>query len=381
MNQLLVENNVASKSNIYNKLYTFVFVLTIIHLIFFPFGNKLLLNIIRIPALFAIFAVLLKKLSGGTVNKIYFIFFLFVLIPIIINLLDIGFLNIDIDTIISIISIISYLGLVATSDEILINKKLLNLLYFGSIFLSLVFIIYSFMPFAYSTDEGHYSPFLTLGMHNSNAAGVYIFLVYSLIIITLQSRRNKIVPVILALCLLYLIYLTNSRAVFVASILLPVISLVRHRKLPNLVILIACLIPFLFVPAYLALNEVMDNIDIMGKTLFSGRQETFIKYIESIHYPYQVVFGSFRTFIFQNAHNGPLAIFVSIGTIGILGFYGTFLYTLLKSNNSATSQTATYAIIVILTCFIHSCGEAVLFLGGFPGLTFMYTFFILSHSK
>ena len=52
----------------------------------------------------------------------------------------------------------------------------------------------------------------------------------------------------------------------------------------------------------------------------------------------------------------------------------------MRLNRSSSTYESRLAIFVLCACFIHSCGESALFLGGFPGISFMFVFYVLANA-
>lgn len=119
---------------------------------------------------------------------------------------------------------------------------------------------------------------------------------------------------------------------------------------------------------------------IMGKSLFSGRQGTFTDYLSLLRTNFQWIVGNLGEASFANAHNAPLAHLCSTGLLGTILFYGMMLKKTLAccENDNPVARTA---LICILGLFIQSSGEASIFLGGFPGIEFVYVLFYLAGRK
>ena len=90
------------------------------------------------------------------------------------------------------------------------------------------------------------------------------------------------------------------------------------------------------------------------------------------------VVGTFAHNPFNNAHNAPLSIFVSLGAIGCFAFFYILINRLKLDNTLVCSFTAKAAIYAIIAIFIESCGEASLFLGGFPCVIFFFIIYVFA---
>ena len=54
---------------------------------------------------------------------------------------------------------------------------------------------------------------------------------------------------------------------------------------------------------------------------------------------------------------------------------------LMKARNNRCSVASRFAFFVIIGCFVQASGEASLFLGGFPSITYIFLFYVLMNSK
>ena len=83
----------------------------------------------------------------------------------------------------------------------------------------------------------------------------------------------------------------------------------------------------------------------------------------------------------QNAHNAPLAVLCSLGVIGAVLFFGLFYRAVWTNNTAINHPTARTSVAALLAICVASCGEASMFLGGFPGVGFMFLFLWLSNYR
>lgn len=288
------------------------------------------------------------------------------------------------DIVLSVFSVFCQLLLIIICSTIQVDNTLRKSIYRISLLGAAVLTIHSIAP--YSNFTGTFTAiYLTYGFSNSNFAGITTFLIYSALCMTSDFNRKRSTFITLSVCcwLLYLIFLTNCRSALVAALLVPIamIFLSRHR-LPNLLLYIACIVPFIFVPLYLNFTDnITENVEVMGKGVVSGREIVFRLYLDRIEEDYQYIIGTFDHIPFHNAHNGPLSYFISIGAIGTLCVFGIWIDKLRRCNTLATSSNAKCAVFVILSVFIESCGEASLFLGGFPSIAYLFIFYVMAASR
>ena len=283
-------------------------------------------------------------------------------------------------------AIVCYFSLywvIALNDTFSQSLKKIESIYKFAIFSGLLFSVYSFMPFAYYRDDNTISPTLTLYFGNSNVAGIYILSTLCIIVINLKSKaKNKKFIWLLLAYLLYLLWMTGARTCMIAALFVVGSAILPMRiKIPKWIVVGCFLFPIIFVPAYLILyRSGFEDLMIMGKSFFSGRQDTYVDYLSLLHTDFQWIFGNLGEAGFANAHNAPLAHLCSTGILGSTLFFGMILKKALgcSENDNPVARTA---LIGILGLFIQSSGEASIFLGGFPGIEFVYVLFYLAGRK
>lgn len=279
----------------------------------------------------------------------------------------------------AIVCYFSLFWVIALNETFARTQKAINAIYKFGICSGLLFAVYSLMPFAYYRDNNTISPTLTLYFGNSNLAGIYIFAVTCIIIIYVRNAKRKILVGLLVVYLLYLLWMTGARTCMFAAIFVVASAFLPAKiKIPKWIVVGCFAFPIIFMPVYMALfRSNYADLTIMGKALFSGRQETFVDYLSLLHNKFQWIVGNLGEVGFANAHNAPLAHLCSTGIVGTVLFYGVMLEKTLAccKNNNLVTRTA---LICILGLFIQSSGEASIFLGGFPGIEFIYVFFYLA---
>lgn len=132
---------------------------------------------------------------------------------------------------------------------------------------------------------------------------------------------------------------------------------------------------------YLSGTGNADDVQIMGKSAMSGRQFVYEEYLAKMSGMYEWIVGNLDDCKLHNAHNGPLAILASTGILGCIAYFNIFLSKLFRANKRASSHLNRLAVFIIVACFLNTCGEAALLLGGFPLIIYLFTFFIFAYSK
>ena len=96
--------------------------------------------------------------------------------------------------------------------------------------------------------------------------------------------------------------------------------------------------------------------------------------------PLQKLFGNPGTEMFSNAHNAPLSIFCSIGAVGLCLFLYGSIIRLLELNRNAVTAESRIAVACLLTVFIQSSAEALMLVGNFPAMFFLYAYLLMAQS-
>ena len=346
--------------------------------LFIPLKNTGVIHYVIWFGVLATTGNIVLTIYNNGIPKKYFAIFMILLVVVVASLLttDNEFVN---GLLYAIFCYFSLYWVVALNDTFLKNKKSLDSIYRFGVCSGVLFSIYSLMPFAYYRDNNSISPTLTLYFGNSNLTGIYIFATICIIMICIKNTKRKKMIGLLVIYLLYLLWMTGARTCMVAAIFVVVSSVLPVKfKIPKIIVWVCFLLPIMFVPVYLRLFEGgYADLMLMGKNLFSGRQDTFRDYLSLLHNNVQWLIGNLGEAGFANAHNAPLAHVCSTGLIGAILFYGVLLKKTLESsvNNSIISRTA---LICILGIYIQSSGEASIFLGGFPGIEFVYILFYLA---
>ena len=290
----------------------------------------------------------------------------------------------NIDKWFSIIAFTNLLIFIDKSECITISKKSVDYLYKTAVILTLIFIVYIFAGIANkATTNGRVwtCRYYVFNLDNSNTAGMYLYAIYCLVLMgVFEKKDKKLFNLGLLGALLYMIWRTEARTCIAATFFVTVVGILfKRRKLPKMLEIACFAFPIVFVFGYLWLfYSGFEDIAMGDKTLFSGRQETFVTYLNFIRTPIHVFFGNIGEVTFSNAHNGPLAIFCSTGLIGVVSFYYIFIKKVMKANEYSKSFMNKMAVVGILGFVIQTSGEAGILLGGFPGAPFLCSFFLLA---
>lgn len=262
------------------------------------------------------------------------------------------------------------------------SKLLFDFIYVFAVLLAVVFIIYCFTPIvntAYFKGVMRRCDYYVFNLDNSNIAGMYLFGIFSILIINISVRKYRLLNIALCCAVFYMLFRTNSRACIVAAIIVAAAAILPKKSLvPKTLIVIAWLFPILFGSLYLFVYESgFENVEILGKSLFSGRQEVFVAYLAKIKNGWHFLFGNYASASLQNAHNAPLTFYSSLGIVGAVITEIMLLINAFRINLG--SKISFMSLFAVLGLFIQSSAEAGMFLGGFPGIIFLLIFFLLAN--
>lgn len=251
-----------------------------------------------------------------------------------------------------------------------------------NIFIAILFCILSVSPYAYTHEKLTES--LNLGYSNPNATAIYIFLTIAVIFSFfnyVKLKKIKIFMLFLLGYLIYLVYLTESRTCMIVSILLVIYFIWPFKfSITRKWIIVGLVIPifFLFGYTYLYNNGYFIDLQIMGKSFYSGREVYYIGVLNDIKN--SLFFGDFGFYHLTNTHNGPLSVLSSLGIVGLILLY-IFIYksfTQLLINQSKITKIALVSIIIL---FAQSSSEAAILVGGANFTVPMATLFLIAKTK
>lgn len=370
--------------NSVNKSFRVAWVLYLIYLIERPLLNSRSLDVV-------VMVVIALVLYGAVINSSTFSFsdiliFIVIGINMILSLIyGEGVITLSLAKAIFCF-FMTYMLMVATSRS-RINKYTFDFVFICSVLASILFIVYYFTPIAYiaqnSEGERYISDSFTCNLRNPNYTGIVLYVLFGNLLINLKFRKNKVLLLLLIFAVVFLIWKTKSRTCFLSvilTVLFYISYIVRHKnnnKVNKTVILLIMLIPILFIWIYLSLYySGFQNVVILNKPLFSGREMTFVESIENVNDIIEVLIGNIFGTQLGNAHNGPLAIFTSTGLIGLILIYALYVRSINDINKG--TLVSSMCVVCILGIFIHSSAEATFMIGSTSSMIGIGSLFFLS---
>ncbi len=372
-------NLVITKDGLFRVFYSCLLCFTALYLVLAPFMPSYV-TLLRLPSLLVVMCiagtyVILRKYNLYEIAAVLIIFFIILLNCLLYPETITG------ETMYRTAGFVALVMLIFSSNAVHLDTKTIRLTYIFCIFCVVIFFGYSFSSFAH-WDTKRYISALTLGFNNPNFTGMLLFFLFSLLFIC-RPPKFVMLSYVFELIVLYLLFKTQSRTSFLSALLILLLCvLIKPKPLPKGIIMAVSIIPFLFVKGYLELyGHLLDGGIFLGKELFTGRERVYARYLDHIQTPLDYLIGHAQDEMFANAHNGPLAIFVSIGILGSICFFGILFYKLFTYNRAISNREAAAAILVLLACFVNSCGEAAAWTGGFPLLIFVYITLVFANYK
>lgn len=207
---------------------------------------------------------------------------------------------------------------------------------------------------------------LMLGYSNSNRTGAYMLLTVVLMIV-LFAREVKIwirvCTWIIEICLMYLMVLTQCRTAFLIALACLIYSVLPKTPEIGKKFSIFCVIfPAVFLVLYvLAYTQGwLSDVTILGRTIYSGRQETFVSDSQSLS-----VFGNYAAGRFVGL-NYVQAVLNTWGIVGLglcwLYYIRFFISDFLDDCDYMFSNNLSRFCFSVL--MLHGCTEASFFTGG-----------------
>lgn len=251
----------------------------------------------------------------------------------------------------SFLNLFHFLGGILIFNNIKINRKMKNFIYYICIILWCFNIRLSFNAWS-SHISGD-------SIYNPNGIAIFIFLTTIIIKFYLDKHSFKIVKVITILLYaisVYCIYITNCRTALLAFVFyllmcyIPIINklIIKYRKVfLYILMIIGILFPIFYVNMYV--NKISFEIPFMEKGLYTGRESLWYNMLESLgneNYGYTFGLGtSYYTHsgIINNFHNWYIGVLYTFGIPLFLMYY----YYLINIFSKVRRKEILYGLIAI----------------------------------
>ena len=239
--------------------------------------------------------------------------------------------------------------------------------------ISVCYVLFFIVAYLYNPTILAATGALTLGFSNPNTAGMYMYLTAIFLLLAFQNCGNKYEKLLsygLVIILDYLIAQTQCRTAFLLTLFCLICAIFPNFFHPKKKFAVACVLsPIIFYYLYMYLYKMSWNLDftILGRTIYSGRQEMFM--LQGMDFS---LFGNYA----QNFEGLNVAL-AFVNTVGVFGLCAFIIYSILfmlspfvQNSTTATSNSSYLKLICIGTIFIYGCVEVALVTGGsvFAGL-------------
>ena len=277
------------------------------------------------------------------------------------------------DSLIALLEFILMLTVWRSSRIIELTDISYKILFFAELLQGIVLIALSFSSFAYKpyVEYTSVSEELTLGFPNPNQTGIILFSTIVIILLLLRRINSKkplrVLAYIITIYLIILLIKTDARTSIFSCLIYIIfyffnIAKFIKRKHPFIISILSMIsLPFVFIYNSLSEKYSQENIMILGKKLFSGRQRVYNSVLKgwSNH-----VFGNLKDFNFQNSHNAALTILANIGIVGFALYAVYTLSELLELYKQCYKDNAFYPFLAILCLFVMGCAETAVLTSG-----------------
>ena len=273
-------------------------------------------------------------------------------------------------------------------------NKLNNVFKISFLIQAILLILFSQQSFAYEyVDDGvtRISESLTLGFNNPNLTSMIVFYVLVAIFSFQLGANSFLIKTFYAILLMFLYYLivkTDCRTTLFMSALLAFSFLLMNKTQfigilvkKKIITIVTLALPMLYCVLYVYLSHLpaLENVEFMGKPVFSGRQYLYVDLFSSLSE--NPILGLCAKYKFANAHNGMLTILLNTGFVGLF-FYLAYIYKNLRViSKGIVHPDEVFHFIAIIAIFVNSCNEAsILVSANLFYVYFMYLLVITRHN-
>ena len=242
------------------------------------------------------------------------------------------------------------------------------MLLFTNIALSVLFIYLSRSSMAYRLEGPYFTVLngdLSLGYPNPNQAAIYLFICALNLVVGFFYFKKKILKVLCAADFVYMLVLIEKTKCRTSLLLVVVfLALLIWRKQPKAMIDIFILTPLVYAVASHVAYAQFGDIQIMGETVFNGREEIFDRYFSGLD-GMKFLIGDYARFKFDNLHNAYISVAATAGIVVLLFYIRMFRMHLVQNHKLGISRGyERVAFIGFLCIILYSTTEAAGLVGG-----------------
>lgn len=199
---------------------------------------------------------------------------------------------------------------------------------------------------------------------NSNTYGLLLLAIYlhtiSLYDVVTNKKRWRVISIIITPIVLLLVWFSGCRSALLAIAFFALLlarDKMNYRQALQMLVIIGLAFPVI----YIYLSNAMENIQILGKSLFSGRQTVWMQaFVYICKSPFlgtgtNTYFRLENGLITDSAHNVYLAFCKTMGIIPMFSFIYFLFYGVKKSNVPQKIAIGRKAFLaVLLVCVVES---------------------------
>lgn len=244
--------------------------------------------------------------------------------------------------------------------------------------LTAVFLIYTFLnvPFKYTVINEYGSIVFTMGLGNPNEGSFYVMVAIMILMLRfvyIESALRKVFIVGLIGTLVYILLKLQSRTVVFCVLIFLVYGLFfSRRKAGRAVQLAFMLVPFAMIFIQIFEISTISDITILGKQINTGRNAIYGTFFNELREtPYFIILGNLCKYHFSNLHNGLLAIFASLGLVGVVLYIKIWFDQFKAAGADDGDRVRNIALFSMLIFVLHSSAEAMSAVGSLPYGIFM----------
>ncbi len=225
---------------------------------------------------------------------------------------------------------------------------------------------------------------LTLGLPNPNQTGIYLMVLFMIMVnATLYYSKKTVRAVLCSVCaaLFFLIIETQSRASMIISGLFGIWTIFfRKVRIRRWHIIVGLLFPVVIMLFVLTGSALYSGIQVLGEAFDTGRIVIYRRIFEDTSL-FSILFGRFNTFRFVNMHNVVASVFATIGLVPTAAFLYFIYQKCCLVCRSVLNERQNNALTAFLLLFMHSSMEAAVFTNGSAYAVLAAMLFLLAANR
>ena len=282
-----------------------------------------------------------------------------------------------IDNVLAVLSFV-FFYIALSTDQTGQNALSLHDVFRANNLLSVVLLCFAFGPFDFKHEviNEYGGTIFTLGLGNPNGVALYVMFAIVFLIIQIYEVDSKLIKaknIAMVAALIYVMFLLSSRTVLLCTLLITCAYFLRIPKAFKWLSHIIVLFPIFVFVVQMQLPELNFATDqILGKSIDTGRPELYRQLLgDLMASPVYLPFGNLCKYYFYNAHNGPLAVFLSLGLGGIVMYFVFWTHQMKLLRNISKDRSQKIAFVALMMVLIHASSEAMCVVGTIPFSVFV----------